>query len=171
MKKVLLLMLFCSISMNSQNIIEKTSKFEFHSVSFSPISVYLSSRNGGLGGNIDLSINKGKHILKLYIGAGSEISLFSVSDEFAEYNLMYGREFLLEKWLSIDFFVGLGYFNFKYNKGSTTKFYEETVVGFPIQSKIRFKTGRIFYLGLQLSNNLNTATSVYNPGLFLQWRL
>jgi len=69
MKKVLLLMLFCSISMNSQNIPNKTNKFEFHSVSFSLISVYLANRDGGLGGNIDLSVNNNKDILKLWLSS------------------------------------------------------------------------------------------------------
>ena len=176
MKKIVLIILLFSISMNAQNISKKHT-IEFHSFSFSPMGAYLTKDYGdgvfgGFGGNIDLSINNNKNIVKLFIGYGDEVSLFgNINDNFVEYNLMYGREFIIKKWLSLDIFAGLGFFKFNYNQGSSNWFYKKEVIGFPIQTKIRFKTGRIFSLGLQLHNNINSTTSVYKPGLFLQWKL
>ena len=147
---------------------------EFHSISFSPLSLYTSDRDGGFGMNLDLAINSGNHIFKIYAGGASEVAVDfgdgSINDSFGEYNLLYGREFKVKERVGIDLFAGVGYFNFTYDGGSPTE-NKEAVIGFPLQAKIRFNAGRIFSLGLQLHSNLNSATTIFQPGIFLQWKL
>ena len=173
MKKLFLTIFFLSIilSVTAQN---ENKGIEFHSISFSPLNVYFSDRDSGFGMNLDVSFNTGQHIFKVYAGGASEFGINlggeSINDSFAEYNILYGRELKIKKWFGIDFFAGVGSFNFTYDKGSSTES-KNNVIGFPLQSKIRFNTGRIFSLGVQLHSNINSATTIYQPGIFLQWKL
>ena len=173
MKKIFLTAFFFSfiLSLTAQN---ENKGIEFHSISFSPLNIYFGERDSGFGMNLDVSFNKGNHIFKIYAGGASEFGINiggeSINDSFAEYNILYGRELKIKEWLGIDFFAGVGYFNFKYNGGSSTE-YKKAVIGFPLQSKIRFNTGRIFSLGVQLHSNINSATTIYQPGIFLQWKI
>jgi hypothetical protein len=173
MKKIFLIAFFFSLILNI-NAQEKNNGIEVHSISFSPLSIYFANRDGGFGMNIDVSFSKGKHIFKIYAGGASEFTISygggKRTDSFGEYNILYGRELKIKKWFGIDLFAGAGYFNFKYNGGSSTE-YNKGVIGFPLHSKIRFNTGRIFSLGLQLHSNINNATTIYQPGIFLQWKL
>lgn len=173
MKKLFLIAFFSCIALNIKAQ-ENNKGIEFHNISFSPLSIYFADRDGGLGMNIDVSFNKGKHIFKIYVGGASEFAINygggKISDSFGEYNILYGRELKIKKWFGIDLFAGAGYFNFKYNGGSSAE-YNKGVIGFPLQSKIRFNTGQIFSLGLQLHSNINNATIIYQPGIFLQWKL
>ena len=84
---------------------------------------------------------------------------------------MYGRELKIKEWIQVDFFAGVGQFNYKYNGGSSTEEFKKKAIGFPLQSKIRFNTGKIFSVGLQFHKNINNATAVNHFGIFLQWKL
>lgn len=153
---------------------------EFHNISFSPLNIYFADRDFGFGQNLDVSFNLDNHIFKLYAGRGSEFVINfegdgvfegeSINNSFGEYNLLYGRELEIKNWFGIDLFAGLGFFHCKYD-GNSSREYTENVIGFPLQSKIRFNTGRTFSLGLQLNTNINSATTIYQAGIFLQWKL
>ena len=107
---------------------------------------------------------KHKHNTDTLRGGGS------INDNYAEYNILYGRELKIKEWFGIDFFAGAGFFNFRYDGGSSTE-YKKRVIGIPFQSKIRFNTGRIFSLGVQSHSNINNATIIFQPSIFLQWKL
>jgi hypothetical protein len=65
---------------------------EFHSASFSPLSVYFSNRDGGVGFNFDVALNKGKQIFNVYVGGAvvaSDIVLGdNKNDQLLGFNLM-----------------------------------------------------------------------------------
>lgn len=173
MRKLFLILFFLGVIL-SVTAQDENKGIEFHSISFSPLNIYFSDRDNGFGMNLDVSFNTGKHIFKIYAGGASEFSINiggeNINDSFAEYNILYGRELEIKKWFGIDFFAGVGFLNFKYDTGSSTE-YKKGVIGFPLQSKIRFNTGRVFSLGVQLHSNINNATTIYQPGIFLQWKL
>ena len=159
------------LSVNAQ---DDNKGIEFHSISFS-LNGYLAegldseydNDQYGIGLNFDIAMNKGLHIFKLYGSIGGEADILG-GDYFREYNLMYGRELNIKEWFEIDFFAGIGFFKYNYDTSSPNKF----VVGFPLQSKIRFNTGRIFSLGIQLHININSTTTMfYQSGIFCQWKL
>lgn len=167
MKNLFLTILFFSIILNI-NAQEKDKETLFYSISFSPLNIYSDNTSGGLGLNADVSFNKGNHIFKIYLGCATEFKLFGgAADTFVEYNLLYGRKLEITKWVGIDLFAGLGYFNFS---DSSLKSKKETI-GFPLQGKIRFNTGPKFSLGLQLHRNTNNVKNVNHYGIFLQWKL
>ena len=192
-KLLIILALFTFIgNMFAQDVVEKR-KLEFHSIGFSPLSFYTSNRDGGVALSIELAANYGEHVFKLYGGTGSEMTIniwgTPISDTYTEWSLMYGREFQAGKdYVFFDVFAGIGYFNFTYDKGATEDIYpnynypsdpnlyypreiEKGVVSIPIDLKLRFKTGRIFSLGVQVHANFNSATTIVQPGIFLQWKL
>jgi len=138
MKMTFIILLFFSFIENGTA--QKDNKeIEFHSISLSPLSIYFADRDGGLGANIDVSFNSENHIFKIYVGGASEFTINlggeSIKDSFGEYNLLYGRELNIKKWLGIDLFTGVGFFNFVYNGGSSSGEYKKGVIGFPLQSK------------------------------------
>ena len=173
MKKLLLFTFLFSFIFNV-HAQDDDNGIEFHSVSVSPLNFYFANRDGGFGVNLDVAFNKGKHIFKVYAGGAIEAKLdilgVSPKDQFLEFNVMYGRELNIVDWFGIDFYAGAGYFDFTYDKFSSGE-YNEGTIGFPLQSKIRFNTGRIFSLGIQLHSNINSATIIYHPGIFVQVKI
>lgn len=175
---IFIICLFFCFNISAQ---DDNKGLEFHSISIS-LNGYLAEgfdsdlqdKNSGFGLNFDIAVNKGPHIFKLYAGGGSEVNLDlwgeSENDKFKEYNLMYGRELNIKEWFGIDLFAGVGFFRYIYERSSQTKS-KKGVFGFPLQSKIRFNTGRIFSLGLQLHSNINSATTIFQSGIFVQWKL
>ena len=198
MKNILsILLLFCFLSeVSAQDISQKVEvsgvekrKIGFHSIAFSPLSFYSSNRDGGVALDIELGFNYGLNVIKLYAASGSEftVSVFgaSVTDSYTEASILYGRELKAGEFFFVDFFAGIGYFAFTYDGGAiaddtfnyyTNSFdtvgeYKKTVLGIPLDLKFRFQTGPLFSLGLQIHGNINSATSIVQPGLFLQWKL
>ena len=192
MKKILFTLLSSSFSIlalaqeeeNNEEV--ANNKFEFHSISFSPIGFYASQASAGFGANADVAVNYGKNIFKLYANGGSEfvISTFGepIYDSYEEYGILYGRTIQLKSKVDFDYFAGLSFFKYTFNNNSSASEYDyyyepnegesvKKVIGLPLQAKLRFNTGRIFSLGFQIHANLNTATAVIQPGLFLQWKL
>ncbi|TXE19898.1 hypothetical protein ES692_01165 [Psychroserpens burtonensis] len=173
MKKIMLILLFLSFILNG-HAQDETNKLKLHSISLAPLNLYFANRDGGFVVNLDVGFNYGKHIFKVYAGQGSQFKINfigeAIQDSFDEYNIMYGRELQINEWLHIDFFGGLGFFNFKYDENSRRE-YTKGSVGLPLQSKIRFNINKNVALGLQLHSNINSATSIYQPGIFVQWRL
>lgn len=178
MKNLIFITLILSVIL-SVNAQDDKKGLEFHSISFSlnghlaevldPYYEDSNSRSSGIGLNFDIAMNKGLHIFKLYASRGGEADILG-GDYFSEYNLMYGRELNIKEWLGIDFFAGIGSFTYYSSYSFPTK-NKKGVIGFPLQSKIRFNTGRIFSLGIQLHSNINSATMLYQSGIFLQWKL
>lgn len=166
-----------SIAQDASKETEHNNRLQFHSISLTPLSLYFSEEGGGLVSTIDVGFNSGKHIFKVCAGGGTEFKLNlggeSPKDSFQEYNILYGRALPIKKWFAIDFFAGVGYFNFKYSGTYATNYvaYKKGVIGFPLQSKIRFNITKTFSSGLQLHSNINSATTIYQPGIFFQFNL
>ena len=171
-RTIIIILLSVAINCYAQN----NKKVEIYSISFSPLSIYTASqdRNGGIGINIEIAHKSKNNIYKLYAGIASEfsISIFgkSITDSYTEFNFLYGRELKVNEWFEIDLFGGIGLFNYV-NNGEPLKKYKRVVIGFPLQSKLRINSSEIFSLGLQLQNNINRNTNIFQFGIFLQWKL
>jgi len=163
---------FSSFSQNNKAESKPASKLELHSVSISPIDIYFDDHTGGISLKLDFTLNKDRHIFKLQGVVNQEFKMnllgeTSSPESLYEINLLYGREFSLNKWLYYDVFGGVGFFNISNfddkNKGNTT-------IGFPIQNRLRFQTKGKFGGGLQFQVNLNSLNTIYSPGIFFQLR-
>ncbi|MCF6307570.1 MAG: hypothetical protein L3J09_06420 [Flavobacteriaceae bacterium] len=194
MRKITFLLFFTSLLVTAQ---EENTKIKLHSFSVTPLNVYVNSNAGGISLGADLVIKKDKHLVKLTLLGGGEINISTLgpsrAESFYEIDLLYGREIRLKKRLFLDIYGGIGYFNQVIStpekipgSGSSssgfggfsfgTSEYENNIennitIGLPLQSRIRFQTGRRFSVGLQLHANLNLHRSIYNIGPFLQWNL
>ncbi len=184
-------------SLFSTILFSQEDKLKFHSISFSFPSIYFDNHTGGIAFSLDVSFKKELHIYKIFGLTGSEYNLSildpSRREDFNEIDLLYGREFGVNKWLYFDFYGGVGFFKqtisipeaISGTGGGSCGFggfcfnipdYEykrnrNYTIGLPLQSKIRFKTGKQFSLGIQLHTNINSVNTIYNIGLFFQWRL
>lgn len=167
---VLFTCLFISLYAYSQ---ESDSKLEFYSISFSPLSVYSDDHGGGISLNLDLAFNVDKHIIKACILSGSEVNILGRSHGFTEISTLYGQKLLQDsKVFKFDTFAGFGYFRFTYPDKSITSdnaYLEKKTISIPIQTRLRFQTGKSFSLGLQLHYSINAVNAVFNASMLLQW--
>ncbi len=181
MKKIFTPIAITILCFNISHSQEEKSWFKFYSISISPLSIYLDNHSGGLSGSMDISFKKDEHIFKLFGFIGSEFAILQSSTEsFYEFDLLYGRELFLKKWLYIDLYGGLGYFGSTVTTGivpsglfsySEYKHDRSGTIGLHLQSKIRFKTGSRFSLGIQFHTNVNSINTIYSLGTFFQWDL
>ncbi|CAL2056420.1 hypothetical protein [Tenacibaculum sp. 190524A05c] len=177
MKKTLLI-LFSVLTISNVFSQDVDDKFRVHSLSLGIGAPRSSKISLGLGANMDLAFSKGKHLFKFMAGGASELSfnLFgnkNIRDSFEEYSIMYGRAFEVKKWLSFDFFGGIGYANIKYNLDTSNGFDDEfksiKTVGFPLQLRIRFITSRLFSIGMEQNVNVNSISTLSRTGGFIQF--
>jgi hypothetical protein len=175
-------------------LFSQESKLKFHNISFSFPSIYIDNNTGGLAFSLDIGMKKEKHIYKLVAVTGSEYNTSllgpSKQKDFYEVSILYGRELFFKKYLSFDFYGGLGLFNQTITipvaipgTGGSCGFggfcinipdydyirNKSKTIGLSLQSKIRFKTSKRFSLGIQLHTNINSVNTIYSSGIFFQW--
>ena len=167
----IILVATCSLGWAQDETSEKGLKY--HSVSFNlpPFSVYGGNGTGGIQIGTDLTLSYKKHLFTYMMSTGSEFTILGSSDNFGQLNLMYGREFALSRTVFFEIHGGAGYFNFKSVDVDPVRFGQETAqtIGFPVMGKLRIHTGPRFSLGLLMGMNYNSAATIVNFGIVLQW--
>lgn len=184
------LFLFISLFSYSQ---ETESKLKFYSVDISPFNIYSDNNTNGFAASIALNLKKNNTIYKFFALTGSEFDTTvlgpSKTESFREFDILYGKELTLKKWLYLDIFGGVGYFSQTITNpekipgsGTSTRglftSYEynyikdkNSTIGLVLQSNIRYKTGKRFSLGFQFHTNINSINTIYSAGILLQWKL
>lgn len=84
--------------------IEAQENLKFHSLTLTPLSVVSGSNDeiSGLNISIDFNLIYQEHQFKFFLAGGSDINLLgSVSDSYTEFDILYGRELSVKKWLSL----------------------------------------------------------------------
>jgi len=143
---------------------ESKDKLSFHSFSITPLEIFFSDNSGGFALSADLSYALRKNIFTFSGSIGEEFTIWGRAKGFKQLNFMYGREFELIDWLFIDTHAGLG-----------VLFYDDpydftlTKAGVLLLTKLRFKTGDKFSIGLSFQVNTNSIKNIYAVGLLLQW--
>lgn len=159
----------------------KDDNFSIHAFSIVPIGGEMGYNYTEAGTaasfSADISFSYKKNIFALSGVYSAEVNILYGTSRFnfnsKQVNLLYGREFELLKWLSIDPYAGIGLIRFSYDYDNMFSSGREndTDLGIPILAKIRFKTGKIFSLGFKLQTNINSIQNLYSIGLILQWEL
>ena len=151
-----------SVATLAQNTDQK-DKLTFHSFSLTPLEVFFTDYSGGLAitGEISYAINK--NVFSFSATTGEEIGIFGRGNRFHELNILYGRELKLKEWFFIDMHAGAGLFLYNTDENHLAE------IGLPLVTKIRFKTGDKFSIGLKFQANINSIDNIYSVGLLLQW--
>jgi hypothetical protein len=160
---VIIVIFFISTMMFAQNTTRK-DKLSFHSFSITPIEVFVNKYSGGAAITGEISYAFNKNIFTFSATTGAEIAIFGRAPSYNQLNILYGREFKIKKWLFVDTHAGIGAF-FR-NDSHNSKL---TAAGIPIVTKLRFKTGDKFSIGLKFQANINSIENIYSAGLLLQW--
>jgi len=163
-------LLFCGIVFAQEN--EQSNKIKFYSASIVPYGLYGPSESG-FALRADVTMSSNKHLFSLAGDAGSEIRFWSKNDSFSALNLLYGRQFRLDKNIYWDVHGGAGYFSYTTfmtdaNNGIGGDASSRTV-GVPVVVKLRFMLGNKFSMGLLLHANFNAEQVIYGGGLLLQF--
>ena len=138
-------------------------KLSYHSFSITPIEIFFSRYADGIAISGDLSYSVKNNIISLSGTAGTQMTLFGKDDSFNEQNILYGKEFKLTDWFLIETHAGIGLFSYTYSEDI-----KETKTGIPLVTKLRFKTGDRFSLGLKLQANINSIENIRSFGIVLQ---
>ena len=167
----LLLMIYSSLLMGQEETSERGLKYHSISFNFPPFSAYGADSSGGLQMAADLTLAYKKNLFTYMMAAGGEITVLGVSDNYAQINLMYGREFTLARTVFFEIHGGAGYFNFRSVDVDPNRSGQETAetIGLPLMGKLRFHTGPRFSIGLQMGANFNSAHTIWTAGIVLQW--
>ena len=140
------------------------SKLTFYSFSITPIEVFVNKHSGGAAITGELSYSINKSIFTFSATTGSEIAIFGRATSYNQLNFLYGREFEIKRWLFIDTHAGIGLF-FRNDSDNSNLI----AAGIPLVTKLRFKTGDKFSIGLKFQANINSIENIYSAGLLLQW--
>ena len=125
-------------------------------------SVFWNSGGAAITGELSYSINKS--IFTFSATTGSEIAIFGRATSYNQLNFLYGREFEIKRWLFVDTHAGIGLF-FRNDSDNSNLI----AAGIPLVTKLRFKTGDKFSIGLKFQANINSIENIYSAGLLLQW--
>jgi len=163
------IVLFCLVIICHSQVAKNPDKFKYYSFSVSPITVYFDSSTGGIALNAEVTFSYNKHLFQLSFNTGSEFTILGGEGEsYDQFNISYVKELKLNKTIHFDVFPGLGYFSFKHqNVNYDLK--RVTGLGIPLGTKLRFKVGKRFSLGLGYLLNFNSINNINTLGILLQW--
>lgn len=163
-----LLLVFICLNVFSQ---DKTN----HSISFSVLGYYSDLKSDGIrgfNGNLEFSKHfKKNNILSFYTSFG-----FGVTEKnnkidnlqgYTEFDLLYSRQFKINKFLIVEPQSGIGYISF----GNTSGEENENGIGFPIRLKLLAFTGKKFALGLSANSNFNPHQNIHSLNFLLHFKL
>ncbi|WP_284653760.1 hypothetical protein [Flavobacterium terrisoli] len=169
MKKVIQIsvVLMFTVVMNAQS-----DKFQFRSVSLGLGICYGPNNDGGPNFTFDLATAlNSKHLLSANINAGEEFNLFDAKRSFTEYNILYGRDFEIDKRLNIEVHGGLGLFSRLY-RDDTTEFQDkkDKTLGIPLRAKLLYYVIKDeLALGFNQTININSLDKTFTTNLVLQY--
>ncbi len=127
----------------------------------------------GMNFGLDISANYNKHLYALRFDIGvAEIGFWpSGTNQYFNFNFMYGRKFSINSWLKLEWYAGAGYLIFgKENEDTDWIYQTNKEVNLPISLKFFFLTGKIFNMGLNPNININSFQILYTTNLTLQFR-
>lgn len=164
-------LLFCALPVKSQE--ESSTRLGYRSFSISPLGIYVGN-NGGFALSADVSFDYGKNMFSLGFRGGSEGNFIGHNDSFTEVNFLYGQSFPLNEKIFTEVFIGAGYFHFNTygvidSRTNRKGEIDNKTIGFPIGTKLQFKLGPRYSMGIGLAANINSVESIGTLGLVLQW--
>ena len=157
---VIFLLGFIAFTQNSR----QKDKLSFHSFSITPLETFFIKHSGGASITGDVSYAYNRNIFTFSATVGEELSFWGRGFRYQQISILYGRELGLSKRFFLDTHAGIGLIVF--NDLYDTRLLE---AGIPLVTKIRYKTGDKFSIGLKFQANINSAENVYSAGLLLQW--
>ena len=146
-------------------------------VGFGAFSVLLKNdihenESGGLTFNVnnEFVINKNLISLNFISGGGVGSGYVSIGGDFSFYKVdaLYGREFVVSKWLSFDANAGIGYYQQKGNLYFTDIEFRDSTINFPIKVSMIFLSNNRIGFGFNANYDINKLNNTFAGNLFLR---
>lgn len=150
------------------------NKIKFNYLSFGA-GIYKQQhyKNDGLTTNIDLSIRYNKNFVILYLAGGlggndNQKSIFFIDalSSYSEFDLLYGREFIVTTWFKPEVQIGVGIFTHNNSILEDSK----NTIGFPIRAKLLFYPAKKFATGFNPNYNINNINHITSYNLIFQFK-
>ncbi|MBW1294233.1 hypothetical protein [Aquimarina litoralis] len=122
-----------------------------------------------------LSLVYKKHLFSLDIDLGLDVlDLFGNDDgenaSFNSYDILYGREFSIFKWLRIEAHTGLGLYLYKDRLVADNRYDTKAVIGIPVDIRFMIDSSRGFSFGINPELNFNEINTTYIGNIVFQYR-
>ena len=166
MKKIFILII---ISLNSINAFSQNSdiNIKFHSVDLG-FGFFLNNNFGGLDVHSSVALKNNKNLYAITVIAGGGINILGgTTASFEEYNLQYGRELKLAKWISFDGFVGIGYYN---QNSSKTTVEDNRAISLPLKINTKFNFSKHFGMGIMNNYSISKLNNNFTTNLLFHYK-
>ena len=153
--------------------IAQEKKLKLHAISLGAGIASSSSdtAESGLGLNLDFSTIVNKHIIAFNFNSGVQLNSDGPDEDFYELNLTYGRKWPLDKNISLEGHIGIGYFAYDIDTGPIPFFFNlpDTTVGFPLRIKLLYNPLDKFSIGINPNVNFNSIATTYTANFIIQY--
>ncbi len=137
----------------------------------------------GIYAGLSLIMTLEKHRFYVAVNNGQNLDLFNDSGRCnVEFNLLYGRDIKLYKWIHLELAVGVGYFysvhgfdiwdnelSYFENRDNAKINYHSSTVSLPLKSKLLFYTSSRFSLGANINVSINKIYNLTAYCFVAQW--
>ncbi len=168
----LLMLLICSLGILTHSQAQDNS-LKIHGLSIGPGIASSSSTTAKSGAslNFDISTIVNKHILSVYFNSGIDLNAGGFDEDFTEFNLTYGRKWLVAKDLYFEGHIGFGLFSYNIDDGAASILFDlpDSTIGFPIRAKLLFYPVKRFGIGINPNFNINSIENAYSANFIFQY--
>ncbi|WP_439129410.1 hypothetical protein [Polaribacter sp.] len=180
MKNVLLLILLLkSVTFYTQEKKIKLKSFSFALGGFQPYSG--ENGNANFYASADITANYEKNLFTSSLNRGFDIGFYNLGERYnLSFDLLYGREITIFKWLHLEFHAGIGVFRGSYykNEGQKWKIVKNAddnknhitpiSLAFPSKFKMLFYLSEKSSFGVNINTNLNHISNLVAYNLIFQ---
>ena len=146
---------------------EGSKSIKLHSVDLG-FGGFSNKNFGGIDFYSSVALKSETNLFSISFITGGELNILGgLSASYREYNLMYGKELKLAKWISFEGYGGIGYFNQNSNKKLIP---DENAICFPIKINTKFYTSKHFGLGINTNYSIDKINNNFSANLILHYK-
>jgi len=166
MKKIIILLLLCTIS-NKMLSQEESKSIKLHSIDLG-FGGFSNKNYGGIDFYSNVALKSKANLFSISFITGGELNILGgLSANYKEYDLMYGKEFKIAKWISFEGFGGIGYFNQNSNKILIP---DENAISFPVKINTKFYISKHFGLGINTNYSINKINNNFSANFIIHYK-
>ena len=146
---------------------EHNANLKFYSADIG-FGFFLNNSFGGMSVHSSIALKSKKNLFAITAIAGGEINILGgTTASFEEYNLMYGRELKLAKWMSFEGFAGVGYYNQNSCKNAIK---DDSSVSLPLKVNTKFYFNKHFGMGIMNCYTVSDLNNNFTTNLLFHYR-
>lgn len=166
MKKIIILLLISTIT-NKVFSQEESKLIKLHSIDLG-FGGFRNKNFGGIDFVSNIAFKRQTNLFSISFIIDGELNVLGgLSASYKEFNLMYGKELKIAKWMFFEGFGGIGYFNQNSNEMLIP---EENTMSFPLKINTKFYFSKHFGLGINTNYSINKINNNFSTNFILHYK-